>query len=165
MNWKANDDGLTVQLSESICCKYINNTFVPPVAYGSHCTMFAVCETVIVPPYCGIPRLSHQLPVALVVTVEVIAVGVVVVGTTALVVDVVVEIIVVVVDVVTFVVVDAVPQDASSSAATNTKAKPNQIILCFTFHLHFIYDDFANTLSFILQFVKQNIENLLENRI
>jgi hypothetical protein len=29
--------------------------------------ILAVCSTVIVPPYCGVPRLSHQFPVAVMV--------------------------------------------------------------------------------------------------
>ena len=125
--------------------------------------MFAVWETVIVPPYCGIPRLSHQFPVALVVVTDVAVAEVVVGDITALVVVVVVMTIVVVVVVVAFVVVDALPQDASRIAATNTKDKLTQIILCFKFHL--LLFDLENTLSFINQFVKQGIEKLLANRI
>jgi hypothetical protein len=34
---------------------------------------------VIVPPYCGVPRLSHQVPVATVVVVDAVVVGTVVV--------------------------------------------------------------------------------------
>jgi hypothetical protein len=125
--------------------------------------MFAVCETVIVPPYCGFPRLSHQFPVALVVVTEVAVAEVVVVDMTALVVVVVVIGIVVVVVVVAFVVVDDLLQDASSIAATNTKDKLTQINLCFTLHLPLFY--LENTLSFINQFVKQGIEKLPANRI
>jgi hypothetical protein len=84
--------------------------------------------------------LSHQLPVALVVTTDVTVVGVVVdtlevvtgfevVVTTALV--------VVVVVVVEFVVVELEPQDESNTAATNTRDKLNQTSLCFTLYLHF----------------------------
>jgi hypothetical protein len=124
--------------------------------------MFAVCETVIIPPYCGFPRLSHQLPVALVVVTEVAVAEVVVVDMTALVVVVVIGIVVVVV-VVAFVVVDDLLQDASSIAATNTKDKLTQINLCFTLHLPLFY--LENTLSFINQFVKQGIEKLPANRI
>jgi hypothetical protein len=124
--------------------------------------MFAVCETVIVPPYCGFPRLSHQFPVALVVVTEVAVAEVVVVDMTALVVVVVIGIVVVVV-VVAFVVVDDLLQDASSIAATNTKDKLTQINLCFTLHLPLFY--LENTLSFINQFVKQGIEKLPANRI
>jgi hypothetical protein len=124
--------------------------------------MFAVCETVIVPPYCGFPRLSHQFPVALVVVTEVAVAEVVVVDMTALVVVVVIGIVVVVV-VVAFAVVDDLLQDASSIAATNTKDKLTQINLCFTLHLPLFY--LENTLSFINQFVKQGIEKLPANRI
>ena len=85
--------------------------------------------------------MSHQFPVALVVTTDVTVVevvvdtvevvtGVVEVVTTALVV-------VVVVVVVVFVVVEAEPQDESSTAATNTRDKLNQTSLCFTLYLHF----------------------------
>jgi UDP-N-acetylmuramyl pentapeptide phosphotransferase/UDP-N-acetylglucosamine-1-phosphate transferase len=92
-----------------------------------------------VPPYCGVPRVSHQFPVALVVTTEVAVVGVVD-DTVEVVTDVevVVTTAVVVVVVVAFVVVDAEPQDESSTAATNTRDKLNQISLCFTLYLHFL---------------------------
>jgi len=92
---------------------------------------------VIVPPYCGVPRLSHQLPVEVVVTVDVAGVEVVVdTGIVATDVEVVVvgvtTVDVVVVVVVAFVVVVAELHDASKIAATNIKDKPNQINLRFT---------------------------------
>jgi hypothetical protein len=86
---------------------------------------------VIVPPYCGVPRLSHQFPVTEVV------VGVVVIGLV-----VVVVVVILVVDVVILVVVVAVVlevvfvvQEASSIAATNKMLKPNQINLFFNYLL------------------------------
>jgi len=85
-----------------------------------------------VPPYCGVPRLSHQFPAAVVVVVE----GVVV--TLVAFVSVVVAVVVLVVVDVVFVVdgeldVDVVDvaQDASSIAAIIKKLKPNQINLFF----------------------------------
>lgn len=85
--------------------------------------------------------MSHQFPVALVVTTEVAVVGVVddtvdvvtdveVVVTTALVVVVVVAVV--------LAVVEAELQDESSTAATNTRDKLNQRSLCFTLYLHFL---------------------------
>jgi hypothetical protein len=82
----------------------------------------------IVPPYVGLPRLSHQFPVTVVVVAVVVG-GVVVVD--VVVVDVVVGGVVVV-----DVVVD-VAQDASNIAATSKKLKPNQINLFFIFCLRF----------------------------
>ena len=82
------------------------------------------------PPYVGVPRLSHQLPVTGVV------VAVVVGGAVMLVVVVVNVGMVVVVDVdVGEDVVVELEQDASSTAATNKKLKPNQINLLFIFFL------------------------------
>jgi hypothetical protein len=84
---------------------------------------------------------SHQFPVALVVTADVTAVGVVV--DTVVVVTGFVEVVtialvvVVVVVVVVLVVVEAEPHDESSTAATNTRDKLNQTSLCFTLYLHF----------------------------
>jgi hypothetical protein len=75
---------------------------------------------VIVPPYFGVPRLSHQFPVEVVV-VPTAAVVVVLVGVET-VVDVVavvvIDAVVVVVDVVVKVAVVAEPQDASTSDIT-----------------------------------------------
>jgi hypothetical protein len=76
-----------------------------------------------VPPYCGVPRLSHQFPVAVVVVVAVVEV---------------VTFEVVVVVVVFVVVVDAevvdvvfVVQDANKSDATRTKVTIIQVIPLF----------------------------------
>ena len=92
---------------------------------------------VIVPPYCGVPRLSHQFPVAVVVTA---AVAVVVVATAVAVVVVVVmvwfDVVVLVIAVV--VVVDDEPQDASIIVAGINKHKANQIILFFNLALLFL---------------------------
>jgi nitrate/nitrite transporter NarK len=84
---------------------------------------------VIIPPYFGVPRLSHQFPVAAVVVELVVPVLVVVPAVVFVVeVTVVLVIVVVVVDVAVFVV-----QDASSKAATSNKLKPNQIDLLFIY--------------------------------
>jgi len=101
--------------------------------------MSAALRIVIVPPYCGVPRLSHQLP-AIVVVVVAIVVGAVV-AVVLVVVDVFVS-----VDVVDDVAVDVlvdVVQDAINIAAISKKLKPNQINLFFNFllllisHRHF----------------------------
>ena len=76
--------------------------------------MFAFIRTTISPPYCGLPRLSHQFPVVAVVVavvvggVVVLVVVVLVVVVVVLVVDVGVE-----VDDVVFVVQDAKTKDAT----------------------------------------------------
>ena len=90
---------------------------------------------VIVPPRCGVPRLSHQLPVVVVV---VVVVGGVLLDVVVVVVDVDVVVIVFVVDDVGADVVD-VAQDVSNIAATSKKLKPNQINLFFNFYLHIDY--------------------------
>ena len=89
---------------------------------------------VIVPPYVGAPRLSHQFPVTAVVVegvvvtgllvfvVVFIAVFVVVVGLLAVVVVVILEVVFVV-------------QEASNIAATSNMLKPSQINLFFNFLL------------------------------
>jgi hypothetical protein len=82
-----------------------------------------------VPPYCGVPRLSHQFPVEVVVT-EVVTgdVDVVELVTTAVCVVVVIEIVDVVVGVVDVLVVEEdEPQDASISDATIRKLSATQI--------------------------------------
>jgi hypothetical protein len=93
--------------------------------------MSELIAAVIVPPYCGVPRLSHQFPVEVVVAAvvttadEVVDVGAVVelvVVTTA---DVVVVVVLVVL------VVLAEPQDASTIDATMRKLSAIQIILFF----------------------------------
>jgi hypothetical protein len=95
--------------------------------------MSAFSLSTIVPPYCGVPRLSHQFPAAAVV------VGVVVVTGAVVVVGAVVLVVVVVLVVLVVVVVDAVDveQDASNIAATRRKLKLNQINLFFNFLLLF----------------------------
>ena len=99
----------------------------------------ALVRIVIVPPYCGAPRLFHQFPAALMVVVGVVAIAVVV-GVVALgvVVVAVVEVLAVV-DVVVVgvdVVVDEL-QDASNIVVTNKTLKPNQINFVFNLFLHF----------------------------
>ena len=47
------------------------------MTHGSKFTMLVFNENVIVPPYCGVPRLSHQFPVEVVVAEVVIAADVV----------------------------------------------------------------------------------------
>jgi len=81
-----------------------------------------------VPPYCGIPRLSHQLPVDVVVAAVVTAaVDVVVVGIIAVVDVVVVAIAAVVVVVIGVLVVVDELQDANTSDATMRKVSAIQI--------------------------------------
>jgi len=81
-----------------------------------------------VPPYCGVPSLFHQFPLAAVVETEVV------VETDAVVVVVLVVVVVVVVAVVELLVVvgvEFVPHDASSIAVTNSRLRLNQITLPF----------------------------------
>lgn len=101
--------------------------------YGSQIELRTVHWIVIVPPYCGVPSLSHQLPALVVVAVTVgVKVGCgVVVGVKEGVGIVAVEVtLVVVFDVGADVVLD-VAQDASNIAATIKKLEPSQIILFF----------------------------------
>ena len=85
------------------------------------------------PPYCGVPRLSHQFPVAVVVVgIVVVAVSEVVVVVVLAVVDV-----VLVLDVVDVGVDVDVAHEASSIAVTSKKLKPNQMYLFFNFLLLF----------------------------
>jgi len=94
------------------------------------------------------------LPVALVVTTEVVVVGVVA-DTVEVVTGVEVEVTTapVVVVVVLLVVVEAELQDESSTAAVNTRDKLNQTSLFFHSLPPFLIYDVANTLSLCLQFV------------
>jgi hypothetical protein len=80
-----------------------------------------------VPPYCGVPRLSHQFPVAVVVVVAVVEV---VTFEAVVVVLVVVVVFVVVVDAEVVDVVFVV-QDANKSDATRTKVSVIQVIPLF----------------------------------
>jgi hypothetical protein len=97
--------------------------------------MSVAIRKIIVPPYCGIPRLSHQFPVtAVVVGVVVVTIAAVVVEVAVLVVVVVVVLVVAEIDVVD---VFNVEQDDNSIAATRKKIKPNQINLFFNFVLLF----------------------------
>jgi len=82
---------------------------------------------VIVPPYCGVPRLSHQFPVTAVV-VAVVVVGVVVL---VVVVVVVVLVVVVVVDVGVEVDVVVLLHDAKTSDVTMRQVSNPQIIPLF----------------------------------
>ena len=97
---------------------------VPGAEYGSQLVISESARMVIVPPYCGVPSESHQLPAAVVVVAVVVVTGAVVF---VVVVVVVVAVVVVVMDEV------FVPQDASNMAATSKKLKPNQINLFFVF--------------------------------
>ena len=91
---------------------------------------------VIVPPYCGVPRLSHQFPVEVVVTAVVVDCAVELVVMPTIDVDVVLVVVIIeVVDVGVDVVVDEL-QDANNIAVTINKLKPNQITLFFNFILH-----------------------------
>ena len=87
---------------------------------------------VIVPPYCGVPSLSHQFPVVVIVVVVAALVGVVAGAVVGVVAGAVVG---VVVGAVVGVVVDVVDvaQDASSIPAIIKKLNPNQTILFLTF--------------------------------
>jgi hypothetical protein len=101
--------------------------------YGSQIELRTVHWMVIVPPYWGVPSLSHQLPVLVVVAVTVgVKVGFgVVVGVKEGVGIVVVEVTLVVVFVVGVDVELDLAQDASSIAATIKRLEHNQIILFF----------------------------------
>jgi len=103
-----------------------------PRLYGSKSVMSLGDSTIKVPPYLGVPRLSHQFPVTEVVVVEVVVIGLVIVE--VVVVFVVVVVLLVVVVVVTLEVVFVV-QEASNIAATSNMLKPNQINLFFNFLL------------------------------
>jgi hypothetical protein len=93
---------------------------------GSKLPMFAAYRRTISPPYCGLPRLSHQLPVAAVVVGVVVgAVVVAVVGGAVLVV-----VVVVVMGVVVDVVAD-VAHDAKTSDITIRQVNTIQIALLF----------------------------------
>jgi len=83
----------------------------------------------IAPPYCGVPRLSHQLPVDVFVAVMVEAEEVVDVGIIAVVVDVALDVVAVTV-VWVLVVVDE-EQDASTSDVTMRQVSITQINLLF----------------------------------
>ena len=89
--------------------------------------MFELRRRVSVPPYCGVPSLSHQLPVALAVAVVVVVLGMVM-G-----VDVAFEVgwdVVDAVDVEIVVVVD-LAQDAETSDATMRHVRIIQIVPFF----------------------------------
>jgi hypothetical protein len=109
--------------------------------YVSKFTTLLLDAIVIVPPYCGLPRLSHQFPVAVVVTVAV-AVAVAVVDVVDVAVEFVVVVVVitgldVVVVVVAFGVVVDLLQDASINAAGIKKLNTSKTILFFTLALLF----------------------------
>jgi len=91
--------------------------------------MLVLIAKVSEPPYCGVPRISHQFPVALVV-VAVVVVGVVVV-VVVLVVVVVVVVVVLVVDVGIEVDVVVLLHDAKTSDVTMRKVSNAQIIPLF----------------------------------
>ena len=99
----------------------------PKLDHGSHVVRSRLSLRDNVPPYCGVPRLSHQCPDVWVVGVVAGALVVVVAGALVVVVVVVVVwvVVVVVVVVVGFDVVDLV-QDASSSVTTIKQLKINQ---------------------------------------
>ena len=102
---------------------------------GSKFVMFWLIRMFIVFPYCGVPRLSHQLPVEVVVTAVVVDCAAELVVLT-IDVDVVLGVVTIeVVDVGVEVVVDEL-QDANNIVVTIIKLKPNQITLLFNFILH-----------------------------
>jgi hypothetical protein len=98
--------------------------------YGSKVKGLLFIRSVIVPPYCGVPRLSHQFPVTVVVVGEVVVAVVTVVIVLVLVV---VVFVAVVVDVGVDVDVFDVAQDVSIIAATIKKLKPNHTSLFFNY--------------------------------
>ena len=101
----------------------------PRVLFGSKPVILPEVAMVSVPPYFGVPRLSHQFPVEAVVVVTVEAVEVVDVG----IITVEVEVVVAMVDVTVvgvLVVVDE-EQDASTSDITMRQVSTIQIILLF----------------------------------
>jgi hypothetical protein len=102
-----------------------------PSSAGSNVTMSLVDWRVIVPPYCGVPRLFHQLPAAAVVEVVVFTDTEVVV----VIVEVVVVLIWVVVEPVCEVIVevDVELQDASTIAVIVNRLTANQMNLFFIF--------------------------------
>ena len=105
--------------------------------YGSQTEGSLVMGIVKVPPYCGMPSLSHQCGAPTVVEAEVVVVVTDVVTEVVLVV--VVEVVCVVVEVVVVVSVDVVPQDASSIAVTSNRLRLNQITLVFNVFPPFYY--------------------------
>jgi hypothetical protein len=88
-----------------------------------------------VPPYCGVPRLSHQFPVLVVVAETVVAVDVVDIGADVEVVVVIaVDVVAVLVEVVGVTVVDVVVEllhDASNNDITRRKDNDAKIIPFF----------------------------------
>jgi hypothetical protein len=110
--------------------------FVVPLNVSKFTTLL-LDAIVIVPPYCGVPRLSHQCPVPVVVTEAVAVVDVVVVAVGFVVVVVVFTGLAVVVVVVTFGVVVDLLQDASINAAGIKKLNTSITILFFTLALLF----------------------------
>jgi hypothetical protein len=95
----------------------------PMLPHGSRLTRSKPLEKTRLPPYWGLPSLSHQLPVPLAVLVGVVVTLVVVVVVLETATDVVV---VVVVRVVVVVVVVVVPQDAKTSDDTMRKVSAIQ---------------------------------------
>ena len=88
-----------------------------------------------VPPYCGVPRLSHQFPFP--AEVVVVAVVLVVVAVVVVLVDTGLVVVVVVDDVVVCPGVVALVQEPTSMALIIKKHKANQITLLFNFSLLF----------------------------
>jgi hypothetical protein len=122
----------------NVCSSHaiFSELFVVPL-YVSKFTTLLLDAIVIVPPYCGLPRLSHQFPVAVVVTVAVAVVDVVDVAVEFVVVVVVITGLDVVVVVVAFGVVVDLLQDASINAAGIKKLNTSKTILFFTLALLF----------------------------
>ena len=103
--------------------------------------MFWLSRRVIVPPYCGVPRLSHQFPVTAVVDVVVVGGAVVVV----VVIFVVVEVLVFVVVDVDVVAVLVLLQDAKTSDVTMRHVSAIQMTPLFISTPFFISYDFRKT--------------------
>jgi hypothetical protein len=104
--------------------------------YGSKFVMSLLLQRVIVPPYCGVPRLSHQFPVLVVVALTVTAVVVVDITGVEVVAEVTGVDVVVIADVIDVVVdveedVVDVAQDANTRDTTMRQVNTIQIALFF----------------------------------
>jgi hypothetical protein len=98
-----------------------------------------VVDIVIVPPYFGVPRLSHQCPVVVAVVTTPEVVDVVAEGMLNVVMVEVVVVLVVVVVVVAEDVVVVLVQDAKTSDITMRKVSTIQIALFFKLHSFFYF--------------------------
>jgi hypothetical protein len=134
--------GFSVHWSENKSSIHPEYTqYCPNVLLGSKPVILPETATLIVPPYWGVPRLSHQFPVEVVVAVTVEVVGAIDVGIIA-VVAVVVEVVVVAKVLVTIevLVVFDEEQDAKTREVTMSQVSAIKIIpffICPPFYLIF----------------------------